>query len=72
MSATKQVLASLLLTEEALLTWSFRRWVSLFKFLNEFKAARETTAQKNESFPFRITSVNVTKSAVSCGFGQTY
>ena len=30
-------MASLLLTEEALFTWAFRRWVSLLKHLQEFK-----------------------------------
>ena len=27
---------------------------------------------KNGSFPLRISSINVTKSAVSCGFGHIY
>ena len=30
------------------------------------------TMHKKWSFPFRISSVNVTKSAVSCGFGHIY
>ena len=30
------------------------------------------TLHKKLSFPLRISSVNVTKSAVSCGFGHIY
>ena len=30
------------------------------------------TLHKNQSFPLRLSSLNVTKSAVSCGFGHSY
>ena len=46
MSTTKQTLVVLLLTEEALFTQAFRRWVSLFKYLQEFKAARRVRILK--------------------------
>ena len=35
----RQVLTIPLLTEEALFTWAFLRWGSIFKFLQEFKVA---------------------------------
>ena len=37
MSTTRQVFTIPLWTEEALFTWAFRRWVSFFKYLQEFK-----------------------------------
>ena len=39
MSTTRQILTIRLLAEEALFTWAFQRWVSLFKYLQEFKVA---------------------------------
>ena len=36
------------------------------------KPKQKYTLNKKWSFPLRIYSVNVTKSAVSCGFGQIY
>ena len=41
MSRTRQVLVSLLLREETLVTWAFWRWASLFKFLKKFLVAYE-------------------------------
>ena len=40
--------------------------------LVSFKSILQWTLHKKWSFPFRISSVNVTKSAVSCGFDHTY
>ena len=42
--------------------------------LNKFLAIdfNEQTLHKKRNFPLRISSVNVTKSAVSCGFGHIY
>ena len=41
--------------------------------LNEkFYSGKHSTMHKKWSFPLRISSVNVTKSAVSCGFGHIY
>ena len=37
MSTTRQILIIALLIEEALFTWAFRRWVSLYKDLQELK-----------------------------------
>ena len=39
MFTASQLLTIPLLTEEALFTWAFRSWVSLFKYLQEFKVA---------------------------------
>ena len=36
------------------------------------KVSLESTLQKKSSFPLGISSVNVTKSAVSCGFAHIY
>ena len=34
--------------------------------------SRHVTLHKKWSFPLKISSVNVTKSAISCGFGHIY
>ena len=39
MSTTRQILTISLLAKEALFAWAFRKWVSLFKYLQEFKVA---------------------------------
>ena len=46
----------------------------LFKERNllQYSELLQTHCTKKRSFPLRISSVNVTKFAVSCGFGQTY
>ena len=36
------------------------------------KKNKQKTLHKKLSFPLKISSVNATKSAVSCGFGQIY
>ena len=38
-SIIRQVLTIPLLTEEPFFTWTFRRWVPIFKYLQEFKVA---------------------------------
>ena len=38
----------------------------------EQESALSMTLHKKWHFPLRISSVNVTKSAVSCGFGHIY
>ena len=48
-----------------------------FKFIAQSSSVRlggiiKRTLHKKWSFPLRISSVNVTKYAVSCGFGHMY
>ena len=40
--------------------------------LPEKEVISEHSLNKNEVFPLRISSINVTKSAVSCGFGHVH
>ena len=51
--------------------------VAIFTGKHLCLSLKDTEAQvfslhKKSSFPLRISSVNVTKSAVSCGFGHIY
>ena len=39
MFTTRHIFKIPLLAEESLFIWAFRRWVSLFKYLQEFKVA---------------------------------
>ena len=47
MSTTKKVLTISLLTEEALFIRASRRWVSLFKYLQQFKVAIKAAIKAN-------------------------
>ena len=45
---------------------------SLLKGFTDIMKMEKNTQHKKWSFPLRISSVNVSKSAVSCGFGRIY
>ena len=46
--------------------------VPCYHYVQNFKLIPLRPLQKQWSFPWRISSVNLTKSAVSCGFGYIY
>ena len=53
-STTRKVLASLLLMEEALFTWAFRRRFSLFKYLQEFNVAYQERQPERLIFDYTL------------------
>ena len=72
-----------LLITEKFLFWSFRWWEIWYLFQSKIwwkdyiylvflSFPWYSTLHKKWSFPLRIYSVNVTKSAVSCGFSHIY
>ena len=62
MSITRQILASPLLTEEALFTWVFQRWISLFKYLQGFKVAYQERQLERLIFDYIAIILGIWKS----------
>ena len=72
-SEIKLVIHSFYLLEMLRVILSFLKILSLKKRFNRFFSIQKICKKsKCRSFPLRISSVNVTKSAENCGFGHIY
>ena len=72
-SEIKLVIHSFYLLEMIRVILSFLKILSLKKRFNRFFSIQKICKKsKCRSFPLRISSVNVTKSAENCGFGHIY
>ena len=54
MSTTRQILTIALLDEEVLFTWACQRWVTLFKYLQEFKVAYQQRQLERLIFDYTL------------------